>query len=93
MAEPRTQAKHQVPVQGSTGIEDEIHEETRNTKFRQPNDRDEAPDGGQTGTDRDTDQLQREIPQAHADIERGLVDTDRRGVPSDVPSRKGNEAP
>ena len=30
----------------------------------------------------------RRISQAGADVERGLVDTDRRGVPNDVPNRK-----
>lgn len=90
---PKTHAKSQVPVQGSTGTEDEINEENRNTTLRQPHERDEAPDSGQHGTDRETDPLQEEIPQAHADIERGLVDTERRGVPSNVPSRRRNRAP
>jgi hypothetical protein len=30
----------------------------------------------------------RQISQAGEDVERGLVDTDRRGVPNDVPNRK-----
>ncbi|MGZ8155396.1 MAG: hypothetical protein ACXWUK_08870 [Burkholderiales bacterium] len=34
----------------------------------------------------------REIHQAHEDIEKGLVDTDRRGVPDDIPSSRRNRA-
>jgi hypothetical protein len=32
----------------------------------------------------------REISQAHEDVERGLVDTDRRGIPDDIPTRKSS---
>ena len=32
----------------------------------------------------------REITQAGEDVERGLVDTDRRGIPNDVPNRKSS---
>lgn len=83
MTSPKTQAKPQVPVQGST--QPESSEEKR-----LPHERDEAPDSGFAGTDRHTDPSQSEIPQAHEDVERGLVDTDRRGIPSDVPSRRRN---
>ena len=31
-----------------------------------------------------------DIAQAAEDVERGLVDTDRRGVPNDLPTRKSN---
>jgi hypothetical protein len=31
-----------------------------------------------------------EIRQAHQDIEHGLSDTDRRGVPNDIPSSRDN---
>lgn len=41
---------------------------------RQPNDRDESPDS-------QTAQPQKKMKQAHADIERGLVDTDLHGTP------------
>jgi hypothetical protein len=34
----------------------------------------------------------REIEQAHDDIEQGMQDTDRRGVPDDVPSSRDNRA-
>ena len=61
--------------------------------MRQPHERDEAPDGGKKGTDPRTDIPQVEISRAHADVEKGLVDTDRRGVPSNVPSRAKNRAP
>lgn len=32
----------------------------------------------------------REISQAGEDVERGLVDTDRRGIPNDIPNRKSS---
>lgn len=31
---------------------------------------------------------ERQISQAHDDVEEGLVDTDRRGIPSDLPKSK-----
>ena len=62
-------------------------------RLRQPNERDEAPDAGHLGTDRNTDQPESDIPTAHADVERGLVDTERRGVPSNVPSSTRNRRP
>jgi hypothetical protein len=61
--------------------------------MRQPNERDEAPDGGSHGTDRRTDPDEKQIPRAHKDVERGLVDTERRGIPSNVPSRRRNRQP
>lgn len=59
-------------------------------QLRQPNERDTAPDSGVKGTDPATDQPQVDMPQAHEDVERGLVDTGR-GVPSDVPSSRTNQ--
>lgn len=41
---------------------------------RQPNDRDESPDGGEI-------QVHDDIKQAYDDLQRGLVDTDLHGVP------------
>lgn len=62
----------------------------RTKKLRQPNERDASPDNGRSGVDNRTDVPQRELPQAHEDVERGLIDTDRRGVPSDVPDSRDN---
>jgi hypothetical protein len=87
MTQPKP--KPQIPVQGSTGETEADKEE--NTRL--PHERDEASDSGFVGTDRGTDPPQSEIPQAHEDVERGLVDTDRRGVPADVPPRRRNRAP
>ena len=61
--------------------------------MRQPDERDQTPDGGKLGTDRRTDPDQKEIHGAHKDVERGLVDTERRGIPSNVPSRRRNRQP
>ena len=61
-------------------------------KLRQPNERDESPDNGRIGVDGRTDVPQRQLRQAHDDVEQGQVNTDRRGVPSDVPSSKDNDA-
>jgi hypothetical protein len=66
-------------------------EKTQTEKLRQPNERDGSPDNGKTGTDRKTDVDQREVSQAHEDVERGLIDTDRRGVPDDVPDSRDNK--
>lgn len=52
---------------------------------RLPHERDQSPDAGMTGTDPATTPPHDEIEQAERDVERGLVDTDRRGTPNDVP--------
>ncbi len=51
-----------------------------------PHERDER-----SATERETPSApQPRIRQAQADVERGLVDTERRGIPSDVPAPDGN---
>ncbi len=54
---------------------------------RQPHERDESPDSQPTGSS-PTDPARRDIGQASEDIERGLVDTDRRGTPDDIPHQE-----
>lgn len=72
--------------------EDLMREDVSEKDMRQPNERDASPDSGRRGTDRRTDIPQTDIRRAHADVEKGLVDTDRRGVPADVPSSSKNRA-
>ena len=63
-------------------------ENDRSKSPRMPHERDES--ARATG-DRLREQpvpSERQITDAENDAERGLVDTDRRGVPNDVPSRK-----
>lgn len=50
-----------------------------------PHERDEAPDAGDAG-DKPSQGPRQVIEQAARDLGRGLKDTERRGVPSDVPS-------
>lgn len=53
-----------------------------------PHERDEAAaPGGET-----TGKVRPRIRQAQLDVEHGLVDTERRGIPSDVPAPEGAEA-
>lgn len=84
---PDALARHQQDVEKEGGLRRQISDHD----LRQPNERDTAPDGGARGTDRATDQPQTDISRAHRDIERGLRDTERRGIPSDVPSSKDNK--
>jgi hypothetical protein len=46
-----------------------------------PHERDEAPEKDDGGVNRNRGRVE----QAHRDVSRGLQDTERRGVPSDVP--------
>jgi hypothetical protein len=54
----------------------------RNEKL--PHERDESATGNRL--DEKVPPSKRQITQAHDDVEAGQVDTDRRGVPNDVPS-------
>jgi len=83
--DPDALARHQNDIEKEGGMERRVSDH----RLRQPNERDEAPDGGTRGTDRATDLPQTDIPRAHDDVERGLRDTDR-GIPSDVPSSTEN---
>lgn len=55
-----------------------------------PNERDESATDTGNRLDEARPPTAREITQAHDDIERGLEDTDRRGVPDDVPGSRKN---
>jgi hypothetical protein len=57
----------------------------RNAKM--PHERDESARGMGNRLDEALPPSEREISQAHADIERGLVDTERRGIPNDLPRK------
>ena len=58
---------------------------------KQPHERDESPQSQPTGS-APTDPRREDIGQASADIERGLVDTDRRGTPDDIPHQEHTNA-
>jgi hypothetical protein len=49
-----------------------------------PHDRDESADAPAEDAQHDANRAP--MRQAHADVEAGLVDTERRGTPNDVPS-------
>ena len=84
---PDAVGRHQQDVEKEGGLRRDVSDHD----LRQPNERDTSPDGGSRGTDRATDQPQTDIPRAHDDIERGLRDTERRGIPSNVPGSKENK--
>jgi hypothetical protein len=58
----------------------------RNEKL--PHERDESARSTGNRLDQKVPPSKRVISQAHEDVESGQVDTDRRGVPNDVPSSK-----
>jgi hypothetical protein len=55
-----------------------------------PHERDESATDTGNRLDEAQPPTAREITQAHDDIESGLEDTDRRGVPDDVPGSRKN---
>ena len=85
MHDPRRQARAQTHDKP-----EDMTQTPSNGQLRQPHERDEAPDAGTDGVDDATTVTQPELPQAHRDIEAGRRDTERRGIPSDVPSSKKN---
>jgi hypothetical protein len=58
---------------------------------KQPHERDESPESQPTGST-PTDPGREDMRQASEDIERGLVDTDRRGTPDDIPHQEHTNA-
>jgi len=54
---------------------------------KEPHERDESPASEITGQS-SVDPRRDDIEQASEDIERGLVDTDRRGTPNDIPDQE-----
>lgn len=59
------------------------------TDLREPYERDEAPDPLDNTETTPVGGPRQVIEQAASDVSRGLIDTDRRGVPSDVPAADG----
>jgi hypothetical protein len=55
---------------------------------RQPHERDESARASGDRLKQDPRPSDRQITKAAEDVERGLVDTDRRGIPNDVPKTK-----
>jgi hypothetical protein len=64
--------------------------DSRRTLEKMPFERDESASDTGNRLDEALPPNAREIEQAHEDIERGLQDTDRRGVPDDIPSSRDN---
>ena len=58
----------------------------RNEKL--PHERDESAKSTGNRLDQKVPPSERRISQAHDDVESGQVDTDRRGVPDDIPTSK-----
>ena len=55
-----------------------------------PHERDESAQSTGNRLDQPVPPSKRQISQAHDDIESGQVDTDRRGVPDDVPGSRSS---
>ena len=55
---------------------------------KMPHERDESARSTGNRLDQKVPPSERQISQAHDDVESGQVDTDRRGVPDDIPSSK-----
>jgi hypothetical protein len=55
---------------------------------RLPHERDESARASGDRLKEDPPPSDRQVSQAAEDVERGLVDTDRRGIPNDVPKSK-----
>lgn len=77
-----------------TSSYEQLHGEQRpqatpNRRYeKMPHERDESARSTGNRLDQKVPPSEREIKQAHDDVESGQVDTDRRGVPNDVPSGK-----
>lgn len=54
---------------------------------KMPHERDESAHSSGNRLSETLPPSQREISQAHEDTERGILDTERRGVPNDLPSK------
>ena len=67
------------------GARDELAPNTAYVKM--PHERDESAGASGDRDDHEQPASRRQITQAHKDVERGMVDTDRRGTPNDVPTR------
>ena len=57
---------------------------------KEPHERDESPDS-QLGAEGLTAPDRADIAQASADVQNGLLDTDRRGVPDDIPHQEPSD--
>jgi hypothetical protein len=64
--------------------------DSRRTLEKMPFERDESASDTGNRLDEALPPSAREIEQAHDDIEQGMQDTDRRGVPDDIPSSRDN---
>jgi hypothetical protein len=83
-AETDTTAQEQV-----WGKHDARFQRERSTS-KMPHERDQSVAGTGNRLDEDLPPSAREISQSLDDIESGQVDTDRRGIPDDVPGSKRN---
>ncbi len=79
-----------IPQQPQHGSPDSADASQRDAA-RLPHERDESPDATRTGRG-GTDPARNEIRQAEIDVERGLKDTDRRGIPNDIPHQERSNA-
>jgi hypothetical protein len=67
-----------------SGTTDKVKPKSRKSQL--PHERDESARG--TGMHEKPARTGSTIAQAGEDVERGLIDTERRGVPNDLPNRK-----
>lgn len=60
------------------------------SRARMPHERDESASASGNRLDQPLPPSGAKISQAHKDVERGLVDTERRGIPDDIPNSDRN---
>jgi hypothetical protein len=70
----------------SQGGHDQRRPQGRNPKM--PHERDESAVSNATPDNQRRPPSKDRVEQAHKDLQRGLVDTDRRGTPDDIPANK-----
>ena len=79
-------ADKQHPPRSRSAFDTASYEQPSRRQPRQPHERDES--ARATGEHEKPARTGSEIEQAAEDIKRGVVDTERRGVPNDVPGRQ-----
>lgn len=85
----RDTSSYEQPQQRTSGMPDAAREpNARNPRL--PHERDESARATGDRLKETPTPSGREIAQAGEDVERGLVDTDRRGIPDDLPNRKSS---
>jgi hypothetical protein len=89
MTRKRKHPARQLPPRNGADLKeravDLAHQKPEEEQLLLPHDRDETTGSASTGSATTSQESRDTIKQAVEDIEHGLKDTERRGIPSDVP--------